>query len=471
MDRASLCALSHDDLISVILAQAEVIAQQNARIGALTVLIERRATTIALLEKRIAELEEKLGKPPKTPDNSSLPPSAGHKPNLPERKSRGRKGRPGVTRALAADPDRVIEAMAAQCPHCATALTQVDQADVHSYDHIDLPPIKPMTTRINLHRGVCPCCAGRFIAPAPQGMEPGSPFGPGICALVIHLHITQAISFERLKDIMKTVFGLDISEGAIANILERAQTAMLAAAERIADQVRAADVVASDETSARVAGRKWWQWVMHCSTAIYHVIADTRGAGVITDFLGEARPEVWVADRYGAQNGHGKQRQVCLAHLLRDAQYAIDCGDTVFAPAFKTLLKRACNIGKRRERLKDATLLDYHRRLDRDMTDLLRRDVVHPQGRKLVRAIKKCRNDLFVCLTRRDVPTTNNGSERALRMSVIFRKVTGCFRSIWGAKLYAATVSVIATGKLHGKSALQAIAEVITPPKLPSLAA
>ena len=148
MDRASLRALSHDDLISVILAQAEVIAQQNAQNAALT-------ATIALLEKRIAELEEKLGKPPKTPDNSSLPPSAGHKPNLPERKPKGRKGRPGVTRALAVDPDRVIEAMTAQCPHCAAALAEADQTDVHAYDHIDLPPIKPITTRINLHRGIC----------------------------------------------------------------------------------------------------------------------------------------------------------------------------------------------------------------------------------------------------------------------------------------------------------------------------
>lgn len=97
--------------------------------------------------------------------------------------------------------------------------------------------------------------------------------------------------------------------------------------------------------------------------------------------------------------------------------------------------------------------------------------MVHPQGRKLVRAIKKCRNDLFVFMTRRDVPTTNNGSERALRMSVIFRKVTGCFRSVWGAKLYAATVSVIATGKLHGKSALEAIEQVVTTPKILAQAA
>ena len=66
-----------------------------------------------------------LGKPPKTPDNSSTPPSAGQKPNLLERQRKGREGRPGVTRALAANPDHVIEALAAQCPNCAAALSQV----------------------------------------------------------------------------------------------------------------------------------------------------------------------------------------------------------------------------------------------------------------------------------------------------------------------------------------------------------
>ncbi|MGH7056106.1 MAG: IS66 family transposase, partial [Stellaceae bacterium] len=70
---------------------------------------------------------------------------------------------------------------------------------------------------------------------------------------------------------------------------------------------------------------------------------------------------------------------------------------------------------------------------------------------------------LFVFLTRRDVPYTNNGCERALRPSVIFRKVTGGFRSHWGARLYAAVQSVIGTGRLDGKSALEAIQSVLHP--------
>jgi hypothetical protein len=68
-------------------------------------------------------------------------------------------------------------------------------------------------------------------APAPEGFEPGSPFGPGIEAVIIHLNITQAVSFERLSNLMSELFGLSISERAIANILKRAQTSLVAAAD------------------------------------------------------------------------------------------------------------------------------------------------------------------------------------------------------------------------------------------------
>lgn len=463
MDAEELRNLPVDTLVSIILAQRDRIAELTALVESQAATIASQSSMIARLEKRVAELEDKLGKPPKTPDNSSLPPSSGQKPNLPERERKGRKGRPGVNRKLADNPDQVIEALAQECPKCAAALCEADQPRVHAYDHVDMPLIRPVTMRVHLHSGVCPCCAAAFTAPAPVGMEPGSPFGPGIQALVIHLHVTQAISFERLHEMMKTVFGLDISQGAIGNILQRALVPMMAAANAIGEEVRKAEVIASDETSARVAGRKHWQWVLHTTTAVYHVIADSRAARVLVDFLGNAQPKVWVADRYGARNGHGEQRQVCLAHLLRDAQFAIDSGDEVFAPGLKALLKRACRIGKRRDRLKDATLAQYLSRLERDPTNLMRHEVLHKQGRKLLRAIKKCRADLFVFMTRRDVPYTNNGSERALRMSVVFRKVTGCFRSVRGSQFHAATISVIATEKLHAKTALEAIADVIRP--------
>jgi len=438
VDRAALRTVSRDDLIALIEAQAQQIASFTAR---------------------IAELESRLAVPTKTPDNSNLPPSKGQKPNLPDPgKKKPRPSRPGVARALAEHPDKIIEATLATCPHCDHALGPADITGIHAYDHVDLPSIRSIITRINRHRGICPCCRKPVSAPAPEGYEPGSPFGPGIEALIIHLHVTQAISFERLARLMSEVFGLSISEGAIANILARAKTALVAASATIAAAVRASQVIGSDETSVRVRGKTWWQWVLLSSTAICHIIADTRAARVVTTFLQGIQPEIWVADRYAGQLSHGAVRQICLAHLLRDTTYAIEAGDAVFAPTFKRVLLRAIAIGKRREALKDSTLAQYRADLDRQLDKLLSGpEPTQDSARRLFRAMRRDRADLFRFVTRRDVPYTNNACERALRPSVIFRKVTNCFRAEWGATVYAAAASVIATGRLHGLTALAAL--------------
>jgi transposase len=448
MYRDALANLSPEQLIELVLAQAAQIEAQSARIEELT--------------RRVAELEAKLGQPPKTPDNSSVPPSQARKPSRAERRAaKKRKGRPGVSRALAASPDRIVETVTECCPHCNRALAATDQPGFHAYDHIELPPLRPVITRIHRHRGVCPSCRRGFSAPAPPGMAPGSPFGPDLTALILHLHVTQAIGFERLVRLLDEVFGIRISEGAIANMLARAETPLTAAAETTAAEVRRSKVVASDETSARVEGKNWWQWVLLSSTAVHHLIADSRGAAVLTDFLGDTKPDVWVADRYAAQARRGNERQLCLAHLLRDTQYAIDTGDTGFAPGFYKLLQRAVAIGHRRPDLKNTTLVQYRADLDRRLDRLLAVNPTTAAGHQLARGIRKCRGDLFVFITHRDVPATNNDCERALRPSVIFRKVTGGFRSQWGARTYADALSVIATGRLHGRSALQALRDAL----------
>ena len=76
---------------------------------------------------------------------------------------------------------------------------------------------------------------------------------------------------------------------------------------------------------------------------------------------------------------------------------------------------------------------------------------------KLQKVIRKVRSHLFVFVTNRALPATNNGSEQALRMCVVFRKVTNCFRSEWGATLYADVRSVFETARRRGIPILQSI--------------
>jgi transposase len=273
------------------------------------------------------------------------------------------------------------------------------------------------------------------------------------------------IGYKRLTEVCQGLFGLTISQGAIANMLARVGDAMAAPAERIAAQVRASEVVASDETSARVKGKTWWQWTFGCATAVTFVIASTRGKCVPTAFLAGAKPLVWLSDRLPAQCKHAEEHQFCLAHLIRDAQYAIDHGDTIFAPGFKALLQDACAVGRRRPDLADATIAAHRRRLERQLDRLLARKPTDAEGRKLRDAVAlDCRGKLLVFLKRRDVEPTNNESERALRPSVIFRKVTNGFRSEWGAQAYAALCSIVETGRRNGRSALAAIRDALATP-------
>ena len=119
-------------------------------VGSLLTKIDELLAQNKALLARIAELEARLGQPPKTPTNSSVPPSKGQKANAAEPKSgkKRRKGRPGVARQLCPDPDKTLNFHAERCP-CGSVLSAAGQTLAHAYDHIDLPPIKPVTTRIN----------------------------------------------------------------------------------------------------------------------------------------------------------------------------------------------------------------------------------------------------------------------------------------------------------------------------------
>jgi transposase len=437
-----LSKLSHAEKDDLILSLLPLVGQLEAALARITE-----------LEQRLAVFE----RPPKTPDNSSLPPSAGPKCDRPAGDKPPRKSRPGVGRALEPHPDRIIDARLEVCPHCAAGFPAEQQTPQQVYDRIELPPIKPDVTRVRLFGGRCACCGARATATSPRGLEPGSPFGQSIAALVVYLHYAHAIGLERLAALMGELFALSISEGAISNILARAREPLLAAAAAIRETVMASDVVCSDETSARVTGTTWWEWVFVGTLAVLHVIRPSRGKAVVRALFGAIQPAVWVSDMLGSQRGHGSEWQVCLAHLLRDARYAIECGDTAFSVAFKRLLLRAIAIGRRRDTLKDTTLKQYLADLERRLDRIMAAVPIGEPGRKLRKRIAANRGHLFVFVTNRCVPYTNNVSERHLRPSVIFRKVTNGFRCEWGAETYAAFRSVVSTAKANQTAVIRAI--------------
>ncbi len=417
---------------------------------------------VQMLTARVAELEAKLGVPPKTPDNSSVPPSQGKKPDRDDKPKRqgprqGSLGRKGGGRALVANPDETVIARPVCCTHCQTALPEDDQTLAARYDKIELPKVVPVVTRVERYAGHCPCCGGTTLAPLPEGLEPGTPFSLNIVALAMYLRFTHAISYCRLSRLLLELFGLAISEGALDAAFQRAMPCFGAEVGAILARLRRARVVCSDETSVRIDGRTCWNWVFQNGEVVIHVIRHSRGAGVVSEVMDGHRPAIWVSDLYSAQQGHAEEWQICLAHQLRDCQFAIEAGDAIFAPRMKALLLRAFVLARRRRHLAASTRRQYRQRMERELDAVMALAPTNRDGKRLRKRYGKVRSHLFTFLDHPEVGADNNGSERELRPTATYRKVTGGFRSEWGASLFAAIRSVIGTAARRGIDAYQAI--------------
>ncbi|MFP1133204.1 IS66 family transposase [Asticcacaulis sp. W401b] len=438
MIRPPLRPLSDKEKDALIAEQADLLRQQGAMIEELV--------------RRLNDLERRGGKARKTSKNSHQPPSSDG-PGKPNRPGGGAKkprpSRPGVSRRLADNPDRTERVYASECRHCHADVSRLSQHIRCRYDHIDLPPIRPVVTRVELMGGRCGC-GRRFRAAAPASMPTGSPFGPGIRSLVTYLHHSHHVSFERLSRVMGELFGLKISEGGLTNIFKGLEGKMATACEAIAAQLRTARVVASDETTTRVSGITQWQWSFTSDKAVLHKIAPSRAKSVPQEVMAGHYPDVWISDRYAGQQELAKNHQVCLAHVLRDVQYAIDCGDTVFAPKIRDHLRWCIRVGHRSGDLKDGTLRAYAAKADDKLDKILAIPTAHPAGAYLKKQIKAWRTKFFVFMTDPRVPPTNNVSEREIRPSVVFRKVTNGFRSQWGADIHAGYRSITGTARLRG---------------------
>jgi transposase len=436
---------------------------------------EKDALIIALwgevqrLQTRIAELEAKLQEPVKDARNSSVPPSHTRKANTPTRPPQGIRreasvGRAGGGRPLHPDPDQVIVAKAKVCPHCGDGVPEAGQALQAVYDKIEVPPVKPTVTRVEQYGGRCASCRQLYVAPVPAGLEPGTPFGASIQSLATYLRYTHAISYERLSALLAQVFGLDISEGGLANLFQAVKGRLDQGVAEILTRLRSSRLICSDETSARVNGQQQWEWVFQNAAVCIHVIRPSRGQGVIQEVLGTHRPTIWVSDLYSAQQNHpAADWQVCLAHQVRDCRFAIDAGDAVFAPRMKAVFLRAFAIHKRRDTLAASTLYQYRCDLQRRVHRCLALQPTNPHGRRLQKRYAKIQDHLFLFLDDATIPPTNNSSEQAIRMRTVFRKVTNGFRSDWGRDLFAAVRSVVNTGKRRGLSAFQAIQKALSP--------
>jgi transposase len=427
------------------------------------------------LATEIAGLKAQLGQPPKTPGNSSVPPSVGFKANRAERRARKRRpGHDGVSRRRQ-PPDVIVRCRPTICQGCSEPLPVGGQRRVGRSQVIELPSIRPVVVEAWQYAAWCAGCGHRTKGTYPAGLEPTRTFGPQIEALLGYFHERHHVSYERLVEVCRDVFGLTLSEGGIDLALRRLAARARPTYEAVGAEVRAGPVIGSDETGARVAGKTAWQWVFQTPEASYHVIVPRRNAEVIAAFLGDIHPESWVSDLWSPQlQVDAATHQICLSHQIRNLTYAVEAdGYTgrVWAVELRHLLGRASHLHQIRETLTPASFTRRRRRIEHAVDRLVFRTFLPEQpdtanARRLQERYREHRASLFVFFDRPDVPPTNNASEQDLRPSVIHRKVTGGYRSQLGADVSAIFISLLTTARKRGENLFQSLRSVAGPSPL-----
>src|SRR5215217_7221746 len=257
MERDELGGLSREELLALLAQQAEVIGRQQAELAEREAALERR-------DEKIRELEEELAqfrRPAKTPENSSVPPSRGQKANrVPGRRQKlgPKRGHVGVSR-VRSEPDVVVECRPRACAGCGQELPQVGGRRTGRSQVIEFPTFEPVVIEAWQYTVACERCGEQTAGAYPAGLEPWRTFGPGVEALLSYFHERHHVSYERLVEVCRDVFGLAISQGGVENALRRWVERARPTYAAIRASVRGSPVINFDETSVRVAGRTAWQ--------------------------------------------------------------------------------------------------------------------------------------------------------------------------------------------------------------------
>lgn len=455
------------------------VAELEKKLSEMSLAFAKQSAIIASQASEIKRLKDLLSnKSVKTTSkNSHLPPSKdisrGNtvKKNQSLRKKSGKpvggqKGHKGHNLKMSDTPDVVKDLYPDYCNNCGQSLAGQEAELVGRRQTIDIPVIHPTTTEYRQYQKRCSCghCQRSSY---PEGVQHPIQYGPNIQSLVIYQNVYQYMPFLRLQEFFHKVMNLSISKGTMENMLRRSAEKARPAYEELRKCVEVSFFVGSDETGARVKGKRSWFWVWQTALVTYIVAACSRSKQVIADTFPEGLPNSIVcSDRLAAQlSTASKGSQLCLVHLLRDLNYLIEKEQTDWAVQFKQLLKDAMQL--KRERGEYSRTDPRAGQIEQRADDLLKASFEELGWTKenqhktitFYRAMVKLRHALFPFLYHAEVPPDNNGSERAIRPIKVKMKISGQFKSLQNE--FAILRSVIDSAIKNGQPPFEAIKALV----------
>lgn len=447
--------------------------------------IEQLINTIIALEARVESLENHLSK---TSRNSSKPPSKdGFKKRTKSlrpqsnRPSGGQPGHPGSTLEWSECIDHQEEHSPVQCENCGASVLEVE---VHRMEHrqvYDIPPLHLEITEHQCHEKICPECGCLNRGVFPAHVSAPVQYGPRLKGFLVYLMTEQLLPSGRAMQLMEDLWDCGLSEGTLYTARTDCYERLEPVEASIASALRQAPVEHFDETSLRVCPQSMWLHVACTETLTHYGIHSRRGReamaeiGILPEFTGVA-----VHDGLSSYWAYGSGHGLCNAHHLRDLVFIVEryhqqWADKMIALllAIKAQVEQAKAQGL--QGLKRPQLVRFEKRyqglINRGLKDNPQppEDSNEPKKRgrpkqtppkNLLDRLKEHQKEVLAFMYDFRVPFDNNQAERDLRMMKLKDKISGCFRSMQGAKEFCRIRGYISTLKKQGMKVLDALTQV-----------
>jgi transposase len=455
-------------------------------LSALIELLLRWEARVRQLERQVQALKGRLAL---TSRNSSKPPSSDGlgKPapkSLRQKSGRrrgGQPGHPGRTLQPVEQPDHIVPYRLGPCPCGLCKGRSLRDQPVAGYEKRQVFEVPPKLLEVTEHRAEIKRCpvSGRLVTAAfPELVEAPAQYGPRFRGLMIYFNNRQLIPYDRLTEVSEDVFGQPLSEATVVTANQRVYESLAPFERKIKMLLPQAPLVHADESGLRVAGKLHWLHVVCTPGLTFYGVHRKRGRDAMDELDILPHCHNWILhDHLKAYFTYQDcLHALCNEHHLRELKFLYKEQKEAWAEELSTFLldakKRAEQHGVPQEREFKRVLARYHAILAKGRRRHPRRQGKQAQSKaaNLLDRLEDYDLSVLAFLFDPDVPFTNNQAERDIRMEKVRQKISGCFRTLHGARVFSRIRSYISTCRKQGRNIMDELENAVRgKPFIPSL--
>ena len=323
-----------------------------------------------------------------------------------------------------------------------------------------------------------------FVAPFPKDITKAVQYGNQLKAHAVYLSQYQLLPYKRIKDYFTELLHIPLSEGSLYNFNCQAYD-QLADFERIVkQQLTQSSLAHADETGININGKRQWLHSVSNSQWTHFYPHEKRGTeamndiGILPRFHG-----ILCHDHWKPYFRYDFSHALCNAHHLRELTRAWEQDKQVWAQEMKQLLEVINSTVNDAGGSLQSEQANVYRRCYRKLLNKAEIECPPPKeppkkkrgrikrskARNLLERLINYEDDVLRFMENTDVPFTNNEAENVIRMTKVHQKISGCFRSMDGAKIFCRVRGYLSTCRKQDLTASKAMS-LIFEGKLPDFA-